>query len=477
MKNLNRLILIMLAVVVFENANAQDKNNPWNITVGINAVDFYPIGDDAPHGELFSDYFNVEDHWNILSSISNISLQRYFGGNFSVGAGFSINKIENWGELEDGTLVSVNDLMYYGIDTNLKYSFAELIDSKAIEPFLGLGLGYTWIQEGPYNSTTGSSNSNDLVGSGTVNGTFGLSFWFSDNVGLTLQSAYKHSAKDNLPSHFQHAAGLSIKFGGTDTDGDGVYDKYDDCPEVPGLEAFNGCPDSDADGIKDSEDTCPNEAGPAEYNGCPDSDGDGVSDNNDACPNVAGLAALGGCPDSDGDGVKDADDKCPNQAGPEANGGCPWPDTDGDQVLDKDDKCPNETGTVANNGCPEVIFPSDDELQSLAEYAKTINFALGKSDFSKEAYPTLQAITAILKAYPKANFVVEGHTDSTGTNANFNQLLSERRAEKVVAYFVENGVAADRLTAIGYGENQNIASNMTEAGRIANRRVEIKLVK
>jgi outer membrane protein OmpA-like peptidoglycan-associated protein len=423
MKNLNRLILIMLAVVVFENANAQDKNNPWNITVGINAVDFYPIGDDAPHGELFSDYFNVEDHWNILSSISNISLQRYFGGNFSVGAGFSINKIENWGELEDGTLVSVNDLMYYGIDTNLKYSFAELIDSKAIEPFLGLGLGYTWIQEGPYNSTTGSSNSNDLVGSGTVNGTFGLSFWFSDNVGLTLQSAYKHSAKDNLPSHFQHAAGLSIKFGGTDTDGDGVYDKYDDCPEVPGLEAFNGCPDSDADGIKDSEDTCPNEAGPAEYNGCP------------------------------------------------------WPDTDGDQVLDKDDKCPNETGTVANNGCPEVIFPSDDELQSLAEYAKTINFALGKSDFSKEAYPTLQAITAILKAYPKANFVVEGHTDSTGTNANFNQLLSERRAEKVVAYFVENGVAADRLTAIGYGENQNIASNMTEAGRIANRRVEIKLVK
>ena len=61
--------------------------------------------------------------------------------------------------------------------------------------------------------------------------------------------------------HFQHSLGLSVKFGGKDTDNDGIYDKDDACPEVFGLEAFNGCPDSDGDGIEDSKDACPNEAG------------------------------------------------------------------------------------------------------------------------------------------------------------------------------------------------------------------------
>jgi len=71
--------------------------------------------------------------------------------------------------------------------------------------------------------------------------------------------------------------------------------------------------------------------------------------------------------------------------------------------------------------------------------------------------------------------VIEGHTDSTGTNNNFNQLLSERRAQKVVDYLVENGVAAERLASAGFGESKPIESNMTAAGRSANRRVEVKL--
>ena len=124
--------------------------------------------------------------------------------------------------------------------------------------------------------------------------------------------------------------------GGTDTDGDGVYDKFDACPEEFGLEEFNGCPDTDGDGIIDSEDACPNEAGLAEFNGCPDTDGDGVPDKDDRCPNDKGTAANKGCPDTDGDGVVDIDDACPKVAGPTENKGCPWPDTDGDGVLDKD---------------------------------------------------------------------------------------------------------------------------------------------
>ena len=363
--------------------------------------------------------------------------------------------------------------MYYALDGNVKYSLSGLLKTKKLEPFVGLGGGYTWIEEGAFNSNSGGGGS-ALVGAGTLNGTVGLAYWFSDNVGITAQSTYKHSFKDYLTKHFQHSVGIAFKFGGIDTDGDGIYDKHDLCPEVPGLEEFNGCPDTDGDGIEDSKDTCPELAGLAEYNGCPDTDGDGVSDNNDTCPNEAGLKALAGCPDADADGVANAQDECPNEAGPVANNGCPWKDGDSDGVLDKDDNCPTEAGTVANNGCPEMI--STDELQTkLTSYARTINFSLGKSDFKQSAYPTLKAITAILKEYPTANFVVEGHTDSTGTNKNFNQLLSERRAQKVVDYLVENGVAADRLTSIGFGENNPIESNMTAAGRTANRRVEVKL--
>ena len=363
--------------------------------------------------------------------------------------------------------------MYYAVDGNVKYSLSEVLNSKKLEPFVGFGGGYTLIEEGPYNVSDGGGS--DLIGAGTLNGTLGLSYWFSDNVGITAQSTYKHSFKDYLTQHFQHSVGLALKFGGTDTDGDGVYDKHDLCPEVPGLEEFSGCPDTDGDGIEDSKDTCPELAGLAEYNGCPDTDGDGVSDNNDTCPNEAGLKALAGCPDADADGLANAQDECPNEAGPVGNNGCPWKDGDSDGVLDKDDNCPTEAGTVANNGCPEVIFPSQEDQNQLISYSRTINFALGKSSFKADAYPTLKAITAILKEYPKASFVVEGHTDSTGTNKNFNQVLSERRAEKVVEYLVENGVAADRLTSIGFGEDNPIESNMTAAGRSANRRVEVKL--
>ena len=150
----------------------------------------------------------------------------------------------------------------------------DVIKSKTIDPYLGVGGGYTWI---------------DNIGAGTLNGTLGLTYWASENVGINVNSTYKHSFEDYLPKHFQHTIGVTFKFGGTDTDGDGIYDQDDACPEEAGLEIFNGCPDSDNDGIQDSKDDCPNTAGLAEFNGCPDSDGDGVMDKDDKCPTVAGL--------------------------------------------------------------------------------------------------------------------------------------------------------------------------------------------
>jgi outer membrane protein OmpA-like peptidoglycan-associated protein len=452
MKHLSKLLVLAILVVGLNNLQAQDENNPWQVSFGANAIDVYPTNDESasyPTGTLFSEYFNANDHWNILPSISYIAVSKSVGDGFSVGARGSLNKISKLGD------VTVDDLSHYAVDGTIKYAF---LKNTVLDPFVEIGGGYTWVDE---------------IGAGTVNGGLGLNIWFTENVGLTLQTSYKHAFEDYGVKHFQHLAGIAIKFGGTDTDGDGIYDKDDACPEVAGLAAFNGCPDTDGDGIEDSKDACPNEAGSKEMNGCPDKDGDGVADKDDACPEVAGLAALAGCPDADGDGVADKDDACPNEAGPAENKGCPWPDKDGDGVLDKDDQCPDVAGTVANKGCPEV---TEEVQKKLNDFAKTILFDTGKSTIKAASTGVFVDIITILNEYPNSKFTVEGHTDSVGSD-KLNQTLSESRALAVKDFLVEKGIDAFRLNAVGYGESKPIATNNTAAGRTQNRRVEINLVK
>ncbi len=469
MKNITK-ILCAFAFALVLNINAQDKNNPWAITLGINAVDTRASVENGLQSK-FNQFFNVKENWNVLPTVSYIGVSKYIGSNFSFGVGGTVNKISKYVNLNSDVISVTNpgDLMYYGIDGTIKYSLQNLIKSKSIEPTINAGGGYTFLGDGSF---------------GTVNLGLGLNLWLSENVAFSISSLYKSSFGDrnlgdtNLPdspSHYLHTAGLTFKFGGKDTDKDGVYDKDDACPEVAGLKQFNGCPDSDGDGIVDASDACPEVAGLAALNGCPDTDGDGVADKGDACPEVAGLAALNGCPDTDGDGVADANDKCPTVAGPKENAGCVWPDTDGDSVLDKDDKCVDVKGSVANNGCPEVIL-SAETIKKLNAYAKVILFNTGKATFQAQTLPVLKSIASILKDNGYANFSIEGHTDSDGDNVA-NQKLSDARANAVKNYLVENGISESRLSAVGFGEAKPIASNKTKAGKANNRRVEVKLVK
>jgi OmpA-OmpF porin, OOP family len=467
MKHLNKLFAAALLFAGLT-SQAQDSNNPWAVSFGANGVDtkVSTYGNDSPKWIQLA---NANENWNLLPSVSYAGVSRYVGDGFSFGLNGSVNRITRWVEsvpFTENTTVVVNpgDLSYYGIDAVIKYSFQEMLKSKWLDPSINVGGGYTFLGN---------------ASAGTVNGGLGLTFWLTEQVGLQFQSTYKHSFDDNripnfdVPTHIQHFAGLTFKFGGKDTDGDGIFDKDDACPEEFGLKEFQGCPDSDGDGIADKDDACPNEAGPKELNGCPDTDGDGIIDSEDACPTEPGTKIMNGCPDADGDGVADKDDECPTVAGPKENKGCPWPDTDGDGVADKDDACPTVPGTVANNGCPEV---TDDAMKKLNEYGKTILFNSGKASFQKQTMPVLEAMTAILKEYPTANFSLEGHTDSDGAEA-MNQKLSEERAAAVKNFLVENGIAAERLTSKGFGETMPVDTNKTAKGKANNRRVEVKLVK
>ena len=477
MKHLNKLLVAVMMVMGLT-SHAQDSNNPWAISFGVNAVDTRTSAG-PEHVNWFQQHFSqpfaVKDNWNILPSLSYIGVSRYVGSGFSVGLQGSVNKIDKYVTFDPkapnhdsrGMVVSnPGDLMYYGIDATLKYSFQELIKSKIIDPSLSVGAGYTFFGDSSY---------------GTVNPGAGVTFWFTDAIGLELASRYKWSFGDrqdasgtpDAPSHFQHTAGIVFKFGGKDTDGDGIYDKDDACPDVAGLKQFNGCPDTDGDGIVDGSDACPDVFGLAALNGCPDTDGDGIADAKDACPDVAGLAALNGCPDADGDGVADKDDKCPTVAGPKENGGCPFLDADKDGIADKDDDCPTVAGPASNRGCPEV---TSEALEELKVQARAVYFNSGKATFKsgdKETPARLDAIKEILKNYPTAKFSIEGHTDSDGSD-KLNQKLSEDRAAAVKDALIARGVSADNLESKGFGESMPVASNKTAAGKAQNRRTEIK---
>ena len=470
MKHLKRILFVFLIVFTVNSLHAQDENNPWALDFGTNAVDFFPtnhpsiISANGDSASWYDEFGNATDHYNFLASpISRIHVGKYIADGFTLGAGVSFNNIDKIGE------ESVSDMSYIGLDMDIRYALNNVVlkNVKWFDPYVSFGGGYTLL---------------DDEGNGTLNGGLGANLWLTDNLGVNVQTNYKHSFDDTkmLP-HFQHALGIVVKFGGTDTDGDGIYDKEDACPEIAGLVAFKGCPDTDGDGIKDSEDACPEEAGTAAMNGCPDTDGDGIANKDDACPEVKGTKANNGCPDTDNDGVIDSKDKCPKEKGPKANNGCPWPDTDGDGVLDKDDNCPKVKGVKSNKGCPEVkvapVAPITQEAQDqLDAYAKTIYFNSGKSSFKNGVRPKLDAIYEIMKEFPNANFSIDGHTDSQGSSS-LNKKLSEKRAAAVKDYLIAKGLSSVRLSSYGFGEDYPIDTNKTRAGRAKNRRVEIRLVK
>ena len=136
---------------------------------------------------------------------------------------------------------------------------------------------------------------------------------------------------------------------------------------------------------------------------------------------------------------------------------------------------PFECGTTpfvsktASSGGITVVF--DDTRAELTG----VTFKAGSAELVPSSLKTLDDAIKGLKINPKAKVEVQGHTSSEGS-LELNQKLSEDRANSVRDYMISNGIASERLTAVGYGPNQPKADNSTEAGRKANRRIELVVI-
>jgi len=276
---MKKKLLLLTTFLIFNfyfQTQAQSETYPWKVEMGINAVDVYPTGQN-PYGELFEDFFKVDAHWNISPFLSYIGISNYVGRGFSLGFRFGFNTLTKYGP-------EPADASYFNADAIIKYNINTLLKWNRVEPYLEFGGGYSIFGE---------------KGDGSFNAGAGIAYMLGDKkrVGLNLGTTYKATGTSYGIKHFQHILGLQFRFGEVDTDDDGVIDEEDQCPDVPGLVAFDGCPDRDQDGVADREDNCPDIAGLRQHQGCPDRDGDGIKDMNDRCPDNAGTQANNGCPE------------------------------------------------------------------------------------------------------------------------------------------------------------------------------------
>jgi outer membrane protein OmpA-like peptidoglycan-associated protein len=332
-----------------------------------------------------------------------------------------------------------------------------------------------------------SSGGSETNGALEVGG--GIRFWLTDMVGLRLESRQIYFEKDGAKiNNLVFGAGLTLALGARprDTDGDGVPDTKDRCPDTPkgATVDASGCPkDSDGDQVWDGIDQCADtpKGATVDARGCPsDADGDGVYDGIDQCadtPKGATVDAKGCTSDSDADGVLDGLDQCEGTpSGCQVDEkGCPK-DADGDGVCDGRDQC-TDTGPglkVDEKGCPIEVLEKETELLDTGMIRlENVNFETGKSEIKPESHAVLDVVGQVLSKWPELKIEIGGHTDSRGS-AGFNQRLSEARADAVRSYLAQKfpDLKVGQFSVRGYGESRPVVPNTNPDNMARNRRVE-----
>ena len=426
----------------------------------------------------FTDYKKIKPGYS-----SKLSLDYYFHtdspGSFGIRLFGTLQKISGQ---DDRTTVSTKDGtrdIVSPFSTDLKsiglaFSYNHSIDD-VIFPFLMAGLSNLWFDPKDSEGNPLIGNATGLYEKNTITYDFdiGIKYLVSDFVSLNLSAGAHISLTDYLEDiaasksndfYLTVLAGISFSpFVDVDSDGDGIKNSDDVCPNAPedidGFEDEDGCPDEDNDNdrILDIDDHCLNE--PEDYDGFEDADG---------CPDL----------DNDKDGIPDIADLCADNPedidGFEDEDGCPDLDNDNDGIPDEFDDCPdiaeNINGIDDRDGCPDSTANS---LPTELTFEADEIFSGNSSKIKFEAKEKLDEVTTILKEYPDMKWRIEGHMDSHGS-AHFIRTLSLERAKAVLEYLVVfGGLNRANFEVYGLGDKFPIADNTTEQGRSRNRRIEI----
>ncbi len=226
-----------------------------------------------------------------------------------------------------------------------------------------------------------------------------------------------------------------------------------------------------------------------------DSDGDGVPDPEDMCPNTAGIRSgrrdQNGCPlDSDEDGIPDIEDACPSVKGPRTSNprtnGCPpliehlppspSDDRDDDGIPNVEDACPDHAGPrhpdPSRNGCPDILIGVID----ITVFDKIL-FKTNSAEILPESNPILDKVAKALNDHPDLVLIeVAGHADERGSE-KLNNTLTQARVDSVVVALAARNVERSRLRARGYGFYCPRQEGHDEEAWKKNRRVEFMIVK
>ena len=195
MKNLSKLLIAVLITFSYTNTYSQDENNPWQFSFGINAVDLNA-----------DEFFAIDESWNVSSGLSMFTLSKYLGDNMSLGLSGSVNSISKFTDGDE----FINDATNFAGDLMLKYSLSEVLSLEKMEPFVGIGIGKTWMDSSSWM---------------TSNASLGLNYWFSDVWGLTAQVDYKLNMSENGRGNtvmldegelMRYSLGFALRFGGED---------------------------------------------------------------------------------------------------------------------------------------------------------------------------------------------------------------------------------------------------------------------
>ncbi|MFH1218887.1 MAG: OmpA family protein [Candidatus Eisenbacteria bacterium] len=371
------------------------------------------------------------------------ALSRHFSLGLNVGYGWNYDK--------DSNAYRTN---LVPMDLNLIYTF---MPEARVSPYLTGGFGLVnWDSNHRPDEVELQEQRDPAFGTAA-----GLEIFLTDIIALDIGAKFRYMLTDD-----KDMIGLCDYKGGPASNDHFLWFFGVGLTWYPGK-----CKDSDGDGVCDNKDKCPDTPPCAVVDefGCPkDSDGDGVYDGCDKCPDTPKCATVdaNGCPkDSDGDGVYDGCDKCPDTpkcATVDANG-CPK-DEDGDGVYDGCDKCP---GTPKGVPVDEFGCPKKCDLSPL----EGITFRFDKSDVIPDPSPILDLAVQIVKGCPTSKIEIQGHTDFIGSD-EYNMKLGLRRAESVKTYLIEHGINGQMLTTRSFGESKPIDPAKTSEARAKNRRIE-----